>query len=389
MQCVSTYGFYNLRFDSFSNVPILHQLRPLVSVSLSLGWTLLIDYSDSYKLHGTSRPLSMKSDVVRKRSRHEIRRHGLGGSCSEIPSASPGASRRASPARAASPQPPAEEEQRQEETTPQFTYDYTSSNVGQQDNSPPTDMLSSVSSHDQNDNVGDPKLAPISAFPGPYHPDYLYQYTSGSGIRPIQTSFGESSEYDVEDRGNKRRRLSSSSYESSSTPTDPPPSATSVPSSNRNKSPSSSPSFSSYGLPYSVYPYQSFEASSSWMSGGGSSSSSAKIHPPMVLPDDAPMEYLQPPMAMSTETTSSSSSQPPSSFLHPPMLPVEEAAMTYPHPPMLPQANSPIVGYTHPPMLPSYWSSNDPNYPFGDQQSNQSNDNSHMEMFEAMMNPMD
>ena len=355
--------------------------------------------SNSYKLHGTNRPLSMKSDVIRKRSRHEIRRAGLAGTCSETPSASPGASRRASPARAASPQPPAEEEQRQEEEekTPQFSYDYTSNN-GQADNppakkSPPSDMLSSVSRHDQNDNAGETNLAPFSGFPGPYHPDYLYQFMSGSDLHPIQTSLnGKSSDYPAEDRGNKRRRLSSASYDSSSTPTDPPPSASSLQSSHHNKSPPSSPSFSSssFGLPYSVYnTYQGFDASSSWMQGG---SSTMKIHPPMVIPDDAPMEYLHPPMALPAESSSSSSSSSssrPTSFLHPPMLPVEEAAMTYLHPPMLPPANSPIVGYTHPPMLPSYWNNNETNYSLNDQQSNNSNDNSHMEMFEAMMNPME
>ncbi|CAE7106269.1 unnamed protein product [Rhizoctonia solani] len=50
------------------------------------------------KLHGERRPSSMKSDVIRKRSRHDARRPGNGnGSSSVTPSASPGASRRASP----------------------------------------------------------------------------------------------------------------------------------------------------------------------------------------------------------------------------------------------------------------------------------------------------
>ncbi|KZV75850.1 hypothetical protein PENSPDRAFT_623952 [Peniophora sp. CONT] len=47
-----------------------------------------------YKLHGSARPISMKSDVIRKRSRHDARR---GSGPGETPSASPGASRRASP----------------------------------------------------------------------------------------------------------------------------------------------------------------------------------------------------------------------------------------------------------------------------------------------------
>jgi GATA-binding protein len=46
-----------------------------------------------YKLHGSARPISMKSDVIRKRSRHDARR----GTASETPSASPDISRHASP----------------------------------------------------------------------------------------------------------------------------------------------------------------------------------------------------------------------------------------------------------------------------------------------------
>ncbi|KAH9963547.1 hypothetical protein BC827DRAFT_1266313 [Russula dissimulans] len=55
------------------------------------------------KLHGCARPISMKSDVIRKRSRHDARRgssssSGNGsGNNTETPSASPGASRRPSP----------------------------------------------------------------------------------------------------------------------------------------------------------------------------------------------------------------------------------------------------------------------------------------------------
>ncbi|KAJ7748104.1 hypothetical protein B0H16DRAFT_1554026, partial [Mycena metata] len=50
-----------------------------------------------YKLHGSARPISMKSDVIRKRSRHDARRGGASASVSETPTASPGVSRRASP----------------------------------------------------------------------------------------------------------------------------------------------------------------------------------------------------------------------------------------------------------------------------------------------------
>ncbi|EEB97887.1 hypothetical protein MPER_02700, partial [Moniliophthora perniciosa FA553] len=56
-----------------------------------------------YKLHGSARPISMKSDVIRKRSRHDARRTANGGIMAETPSASPGVSRRASPSRESSP----------------------------------------------------------------------------------------------------------------------------------------------------------------------------------------------------------------------------------------------------------------------------------------------
>jgi hypothetical protein len=52
-----------------------------------------------YKLHGSARPISIKSGVVRKRCRHDS---WQGGNSSETPSASPGVSRQASPARGSS-----------------------------------------------------------------------------------------------------------------------------------------------------------------------------------------------------------------------------------------------------------------------------------------------
>jgi hypothetical protein len=48
-----------------------------------------------YKLHGSARPISMKSDIIRKRSRHDACRAGNGPE--DTPSASPGVSRRTSP----------------------------------------------------------------------------------------------------------------------------------------------------------------------------------------------------------------------------------------------------------------------------------------------------
>lgn len=55
---------------------------------------VLISVFYSYKLHGSPRSIWMKSDVIRKRARHNARR--VGSAVSETLSASPGTSRRAS-----------------------------------------------------------------------------------------------------------------------------------------------------------------------------------------------------------------------------------------------------------------------------------------------------
>lgn len=411
-----------------------------------------------YKLHGTNRPLSMKSDVVRKRS-------------------SPGASRRTSPARVPSPQPAAvtEDEQSQDEQkTPQFSYDYTSTtstgsssraDYGTKDSAIANDtMLSSTMMQDQdttnniiirsggnsNSNNGGANTTTTSTsgsssnnnntngdnsnssgsgngsgvgagngggngttsnfpyFPGPYHPDYLYQYASSvSDLPPIQTSInGESSAYSIEGN-NKRRRLSSASHESSSPPTDPPPSATSLNSSSR--SPGASPTFSVYSLPFSsIYSsYDGYDNLYSW----------DKLHPPMAIPDDVVPPGFHPPMVLpssaatdlsssspstNTTTTNSSSSASASasassssnSYMHhhhTQMLPNEDVTMmSYIQPQMLPQGQqSPMPGYVHPPMLPSYWNRDDANNMFDSNSNAADSANSIVEMFESMMQPMD
>ncbi|KAF8056990.1 hypothetical protein FPV67DRAFT_1356464, partial [Lyophyllum atratum] len=69
-----------------------------------------------YKLHGSARLISMKSDIIRKRSRHDA---CTGGSnFSNTPSASPSISRRTSPACEASPIFPPDS------CTRQMSYDY-------------------------------------------------------------------------------------------------------------------------------------------------------------------------------------------------------------------------------------------------------------------------
>lgn len=69
-------------------------MRPLVSTITLGSIRILTTIPRSLKLHEERRPSSMKSDVIRKRSRHDARRAT---SSSETPSTSPRASRRTSP----------------------------------------------------------------------------------------------------------------------------------------------------------------------------------------------------------------------------------------------------------------------------------------------------
>ena len=68
-----------------------------------------------YKIHGSARPISLKYDVIRKRSRHDARRSEQ--AMEDTPYASPGVSRRASPALDASPT-------LAPDSTAQMTYEY-------------------------------------------------------------------------------------------------------------------------------------------------------------------------------------------------------------------------------------------------------------------------
>ncbi|PPQ69700.1 hypothetical protein CVT24_001200 [Panaeolus cyanescens] len=122
-----------------------------------------------YKLHGSARPISMKSDVIRKRSRHDARRAsqagGSPGAPEDTPSASPGVSRRASPVRDASPT------LAPDSSTAQI-YDYSedidfrSSVAG----AGTSELLNALGGMDGGQQLYQHAYVP---FPGPYHPDYL------------------------------------------------------------------------------------------------------------------------------------------------------------------------------------------------------------------------
>ncbi|KAL4242458.1 GATA-type domain-containing protein [Abortiporus biennis] len=255
-----------------------------------------------YKLHGSARPISMKSDVIRKRARHDARRSG--GNVSETPSASPGASRRASPTGEGTPT------LAPDSTTQQVGYDEGNYNMQQ------SELMTALGTNGQNgplssDGTFNHQYNSYSTFPGPYHPDYMNQhYHAPSDSFPF--SSGDSSDYDgSETRSVKRRRMSNDSA------SEPPSSAVSFSSFSDFSSTSSVSSHSqrsSMEFPFSSY------SSYNLLRGN----------------EDSPMD-----------------------FLHPPMHQDETDALfaTYLHPPMLPPEDSPKVsiGSLHPPMLPQDW----------------------------------
>ncbi|KZT36132.1 hypothetical protein SISSUDRAFT_1063924 [Sistotremastrum suecicum HHB10207 ss-3] len=312
-----------------------------------------------YKLHGSSRPISMKSDVIRKRSRQDARRpNGM----AETPSASPGASRRTSPARGMSPSLqgpgpdmfdpaqapftfPADEFEFPTQTSPQGEH---AELMGMQYGYP------SPSSHMNGYSYGN-QYSFGSSFPGPLHPDYLAEYMpSGSvgandaaaaaasatathdqtGEAAGEISEGDAGEEDgdyTSGRGAKRRRLSAESYESSISATEPPSSAASsmFPLDN-----SSSASFSSLGMStYSNYKFPGHASGTGSGSGSGRDSAESNDNgsKAKIGGIDFPMDFLHPPM----------------------LLPAERAIMSsLLHPPLLNDTPSPTL---HPPMLPSFF----------------------------------
>ncbi|EGN92304.1 hypothetical protein SERLA73DRAFT_65990, partial [Serpula lacrymans var. lacrymans S7.3] len=291
-----------------------------------------------YKLHGSARPISMKSDVIRKRSRHDARRVGPG--TSETPSASPGASRRASPTVEPSPT-------LAPDSTTQPTYDYSEES---EMHSTQSELMNALG-QDHNGNSGSYSMQSsyssiFNPFPGPYHPDYLNQnYHPPADALPFSTVDALETENSGSGaRSNKRRRMSTDSA------SEPPSSAVSFSSYNDSFSGHSSATSqsrrSSMDFPF-FSPYSILRGSGNtfW-------------HPPM-LPQDRSPQVIHPPMLPTDDT--------PMDFLHPPMLPQEEETLfaTYLHPPMLlPSDESPSTHtsslHPHPPMFP-----NDPLYNHG------------------------
>ncbi|TCD66250.1 hypothetical protein EIP91_001613 [Steccherinum ochraceum] len=280
-----------------------------------------------YKLHGSARPISMKSDVIRKRARHDARRSG--GTVSETPSASPGASRRASPS--------ADTPILAPDSTTQMTYDAFTSH-GQ------SELMNALGNQN---GVHDEHFSAQfyqTNFPGPYHPDYLDQLTVAQDALPY--SNGDTSDYDgSEYRSSKRRRMSNDSA------SEPPSSAISS-FSNYSEYSTSASSVASHSQRSSMeFPFSSTYVPYAFMRNNNSS----MWHPPMLPPNTSPQSFVHPPMLPQGAEDS------PMDFLHPPMHADDTDALfaTYLHPPMLPPDDSPKTSLNlslHPPMLPQDWS---------------------------------
>ncbi|TFK48174.1 hypothetical protein OE88DRAFT_1714090 [Heliocybe sulcata] len=301
-----------------------------------------------YKLHGSARPISMKSDVIRKRSRHDARR--VGTSVSDTPlSASPGASRRASPSAEPTLAP---------DSTTHMSYD------DDYYQSTPSELMGALGDSNQGSHFNlqgtYTSAYTYAVYPGPYHPEYISKKNQHFASDPYSFATGDSSDGEstgTESRSSKRRRMSDGSA------TEPPSSATSYTSfadSYNGSQQTHSP------LPFGRqldFGYGGFSSYGMMRSSGNSlfwhppmlppDSSPQMLHPPMLPPDDSPMDYLHPPMHHSADDDSLFRD-----YLHPPMSLPDDGS------------NSSMNSFqSHPPMLPQEWINQD--Y----YQSNGGNDN--------------
>lgn len=263
----------------------------------------------------------MKSDVIRKRARHDARRGS--GNVSETPSASPGASRRASPVDGLG-----------------NLMGENGSDMGMEEQQ----MLSQSSSSELMGALGNqgPQIQVNNesafnfyslSYPGPYHPDYITQL---NGVSSDTMSFGsESTDYDgSEGRSPKRRRMSNDSI------SEPPSSATSYSSYSDSFSSASAASqspglefpfsYSSYGL-FRQQTMSYFHPPMVQQGDMGNGMHGYSVHPPMVAQEESPMDFLQHPPMHHDDTELFSA------YIHPPMALPEDSPKVSAHPPMLPQ----------------------------------------------------
>ncbi|TEB25646.1 hypothetical protein FA13DRAFT_1796339 [Coprinellus micaceus] len=289
-----------------------------------------------YKLHDTARPISMKSDVIRKRSRHGVR------SMEDTPSGSSGVSRRTSPV------PDAQQPRLASDASTAPSYEVGKASHMQGQTSELMDALESVAHENIFTN------AYSYQFPGPYQPDHLVQvYTTQEG--PPFANIGEGmaeNDLSMSPHSNKRGRMSTDSA------SEPPSSVVSFASLITDYSGASSAITSHSQRSSTVFPFSSVGTSGPALRGPGNTF----WHPPM-LPQahdtSSPQLFQQQHRASnsasaqqssnsnghcgqpSSSTSSSSDPSAPDSHNCPtqsrsgedsPMLPQEELFSTYLHP---------------------------------------------------------
>lgn len=246
----------------------------------------------------------MKSDVIRKRSRHDARRSGgAGTNASDTPSASRGGTPGDSPEMERSPT-------LAPDSTTQMTYEF---NEDSEFHSSQSELMGALGNNSASGFSGI-----YNAFPGPYHPDYLSSQQSSTPADALpfaSVDTLEDNDTKEQSRSSKRRRMSTDSA------SEPPSSAVSFSSYNDGYSSQSSATShsqrSSMDFPFNHYPSYNI------LRGSGNTF----WHPPMAAAQDSPQ------------------------FIHPPMLPAEDSPMDYLHPPMLPQEEENLFNqYLHPPM---------------------------------------
>lgn len=253
----------------------------------------------------------MKSDVIRKRSRHEARRgSGSGTGSSETPSASRGTTPVTTPDLERSPT-------LAPDSTTQMSYDFGDES---EFHTSPSELMGALGN-----------TAPggySRMYKGPYHPDYLSQQsnTTSSDALPyasVDNFDSDAKEEEEEDmRTSKRRRMSTDSA------SEPPSSTASYNSyTNGYSSQSSATSHSqrsSMDFPFSTYqPYSIFRGSSNafWHPPmAAAQDSPQQVHPPMLPSEDSLMDYLHPPMLLQEEDNLFSQ------YLHPQSAPVDESS---------------------------------------------------------------
>ncbi|PPQ68436.1 hypothetical protein CVT25_007829 [Psilocybe cyanescens] len=253
-----------------------------------------------YKLHGSARPISMKSDVIRKRSRHDARRSGNG--TEDTPSASPGVSRRTSPVPDGSPT-------LAPDSTTRLSYDFTEENEFRNTTSS-SELLGALGATTDNQQAPHYTANPFQlAYPGPYHPDYLMSLYNSMHADALPFHNSESADIDLglSPRSTKRRRMSTDSA------SEPPSSAVSFGSYSGDSFSSTSSSSASHSKRASMeFPFSTYNSNGTINQGPALRGSGNTFwHPPMMpqgSADNEPALFHPSAGSGSTSSTASSSS---------------------------------------------------------------------------------